>query len=178
MRFLFFLLTSLIIISCEKIDNTPAPPSSASGLIQYKVNGQLVIIDNADSINGASVSIAKQLKGYLPDTRYLLHGQKGVEEMLIASMVTDSLKKDRYHYDSAYMHAAVSGTFTLTYHGDGCIIYFKDDYFEINITSFKNGRVTGNFSAKLTPLTGILDYGSGGSVIVSDGLINNVSVSY
>jgi hypothetical protein len=179
MKILSCLFTCIVFLSCGKEKNYPFVPSSTSGLIQYKVNGQLVVMDNADTINKNGVSFAKQLKGFLPETRYFLNAQKnGVDNSFVTSIVTDSLQLINYHYDSAYMHASATATFAFTYDGQGGAIYYKGDYLDVNIFSYKNARVSGTFSAKLTPLAGILDYNNRSSVIITEGILDNVPVSY
>ena len=178
MRILSCLLTCIIFLSCSKEKNYPFQPSSASGLIQYKINGQLIVMDNSDTINNAGAAFAKQLKGFLPETRYLLNAQKGVDNAIIAAIVTDSLKLINYHYDSAYLHTTASCTFALAYNGQGAVIYFNGDYLDVNIFSYRNGRLSGTFSAKLTPLAGISDYSTRNSVIITEGKIDNIPVKY
>lgn len=178
MRRLSCLLTFIVLLSCEKEKNYPFSPSSASGLIQYKVNGQLVVMDNADTLNKAGAVLTRQLKGPLPETRYLLNAQNGIDNTIIAAIVIDSLQLINYHYDSSYLHTSASGTFALAYNGEGAVIHYKGDYLDVNIFSYKNARVSGTFSAKLTPLAGILDYSSRNSVVITEGVIDNVPVHY
>jgi hypothetical protein len=108
----------------------------------------------------------------------LLNAQNGVDNTIIAAIVTDSLNLVNYHYDSAYLHTSASGTIALAYNGQGAVIYFNGDYLDVNIFSYRNGRISGTFSAKLTPLEGGLDYNNRNSVIITDGQINNVPVNY
>jgi len=108
----------------------------------------------------------------------LLNAQNGVDNTIVAAIVTDSLRLINYHYDSAYMHASTSGTFALAYNGEGAVIHFNGDYLDVNIFSYRNGRLSGTFSAKLTPLAGISDYSTRNSVIITEGEIVNVPVKY
>ena len=178
MKILSCFLICFIFLSCAKEKNYPFQPLSSAGLIQYKVNGQLVMMDNSDTVNKAGATLTRQLKGFLPETRYLFNVQNGVDNIIIASIVTDSLQLINYHYDSAYMHSSTSATFAFAYDGQGGVIHYKGDYLDVNIFSYKNARVSGTFSAKLTPLAGILDYNNRNSVIITDGIIDNVPVSY
>lgn len=178
MKLRFGLFISIIFLSCGKVKDYPFQPSSESGSIQYKLNGQLIVMDNADTLNHGGAVIARQLKGLLPETRYLINAQNGVDNTLVAAMVTDSLQLINYYYDSAYMHTSTSGTFALAYNGQGAVIHYKGDYIDVNIFSYKNARISGTFSAKLTPLAGITDYSNRNSVIITDGKIDNVPVSY
>jgi len=172
------LLISIIFLSCGKEKKYPFQPSSQSGSIQYKINGQLIVMDNADTLNHGGAVIARQLKGLLPETRYLINAQNGVDNTIVAAMVTDSLQLINYHYDSAFMRTSASGTFALAFNGQGAVIHYKGDYVDMNIFSYKNARISGTFSAKLTPLAGVSDYSNRNSVIITDGKIDNVPVSY
>ena len=178
MRIRIGLLIGVIFLSCYKVKDYPFQPSSESGSIQYKLNGQIIVMDNADTLNHGGALISRQLKGLLPETRYLINAQNGVDNTLVAAMVTDSLQLISYYYDSAYMCTSSSATFALAYNGQGAVIHYKGDYIDVNIFSYKNGRISGTFSAKLTPLGGIADYGNRNSVIVTEGKIDNVSVNY
>ena len=177
MRILTGLLIGVVFLSCSKERDYPFQPSSESGSVQYKINGQLIVMDN-DTLHHSGAAIARQLKGLLPETRYLINAQNGADNAIVATMVTDSLRLINYHYDSAFMHSSVSATFALAYNGQGAVIHYKGDYIDVNIFSYKNARISGTFSAKLTPLARIDDYGNRNSVIITDGKIDNVPVNY
>jgi hypothetical protein len=178
MRLQICLFIGVILLSCGKVKNYPFEPSSESGSIQYKINGQLTVMDNVDTLNHGGAVINRQIKGLLPDTRYLINAQNGVDNTLVAAIVTDSLQLINYHYDSVYMRTSASAIFALAYNGQGAVIHYKGDYIDVNIFSYKNSRISGTFSAKLTPLEGIADYNNRNSIIITDGKIDNVPVNY
>ena len=167
----------IALLSCSKDKTNQTPAQSASGLIQYKVNGNLIVMDNTNILNNEGAIFAKQLKGsLLPETRYLLNAQKGTTNIILTAIVTDSLHQINYHYDSTYAQSnPIVFSFTLDYNGDVSSLNFNGDYFDVNISSYKNSRVTGTFSARLSPLS---DYIHRGSVLITDGVINNVPVTY
>jgi hypothetical protein len=86
-----------------------------------------------------------------------------------------------YHYDSVaiYKSAGLKGELLTYTNGEQADLVYSSDYFDINITSYKNGRISGTFSAKYTPfpLTST-SYDLRGTVLVTEGIINEVPVSY
>lgn len=184
MKNIFLALCSLIIFSCSKDAPGPDNSVSGSGSIEYKVNGNFFKIENVNIQNGEGVIFAKQLKGsVIPATRYLLNGQKGANNFIGFAIVIDSLQSREYHYDSALIHTGISKySFTFDYNGQIAGLFFNGDYFDVNITSYKNSRISGTFSAKFTPLPGIggggLNYNSRGSIVITDGKLNEVQVIY
>lgn len=177
MKYLFYLLLCIASVSCSKDKKNQAPATSAAGSIQYKVNGQLIVMDNVNFANNEGAIFVRQLKGpVLSQTRYLLNAQKGTTNVILTTIVTDSLHQINYHYDSAY-NTANSGVFEFTLESAGIVssLYFSGDYIDINITSYKNSRVSGNFSAKVSPLS---DYSTRGTVLITDGVLDNVPVTY
>ncbi|HEY9362745.1 MAG TPA: hypothetical protein VIQ00_05760 [Chitinophagaceae bacterium] len=183
MKNVILILCSLFILSCSKDATGPDNSVSGSGSIEYKVNGNLFKIENVNIQNGESVVFAKQLQGsIIPATRYLLNGQKGVNNFIGFAIVTDSLQSKEYHYDSTLIHTGISKySFTFDYNGQIAGLFFNGDYFDVNITSYKNGRISGTFNAKFTPLAGAgggLNYNSRNSIAVTDGKLNDVQVIY
>jgi len=49
----------------------------------------------------------------------------------------------------------------------------------VKITSYTNARISGTFSGKFTPTLGNLpDYSNKGTIIITDGKLNNIPVTY
>jgi hypothetical protein len=179
MKQIFYsLFTLLVFASCSK--DAANPSATGTGSIEYKVNGVLIKMDNANIQNGEGVAFAKQLKGSLiSQTRYLLNAQKGVNNIAIMTIVSDSLQAIDYHYDSAYNNANFGlFMFTVLANGNQSTLYYNTDYLDVNITSNKSGHISGTFKAKLTSLTGISDYSSRGSIMITEGKLINVPVTY
>ena len=77
MKNIILILCSVVLFSCSKDAAGPDMSVSGSGSIEYKVNGTLFKMDNANIANGEGVAFAKQLKGsFLANTRYALNAQK------------------------------------------------------------------------------------------------------
>jgi hypothetical protein len=165
----------ICILSCSKDPNTPSG-TTASGSISYKVNGSAFAIDNGDVSSGQFVVFQKQLAPLAISTRYNLSAQNGANNIVLFSLLTDSLKKIAYHYDSTAMSVgAVSG---IVYNGQPAYVLSKNDYFDVTITDYSAGRVSGTFAAKLTPATSTGTIGTPSSVTVTEGKLNNVQVIY
>src|SRR4029079_5326099 len=132
---------------------------------------------NVNFANNEGAVFVRLLKGpVLSQTRYLLNAQKKTDNVILTTIVTDSLHEINYHYDSAY-NAANAGFFEFTLESQGIVssLYISGDYIDINITSYKNSRVSGNFTAKVSPLS---DYNTRGTVLITDGVLDNVPVTY
>jgi hypothetical protein len=175
MKLLASNLILIFLLSCSKDPNTPSG-TTASGSISYKVNGGAFTIDNVDMLSGKYVVFQKQLAPLAISTRYNLSAQNGANNIVLFSLLTDSLKKIAYHYDSTAMSVgAVSG---IVYNGQPAYVLSKNDYFDVTITDYSAGRVSGTFAAKLTPATSTGTIGTPSSVTVTEGKLNNVQVIY
>ena|ERR1035437_1003670 len=173
MKKLLYFITCITLFSCSKDPNTPSG-TNASGSIQYKINGNLVVMDNVDLLTGQYVIFSKQLKGsVLTQTQYTLNAQKGANNFMIMTIITDSLKTINYHYDSLSSYLS----FIIDYNGQASALLFKNDYFDVNITSYQNARISGTFTAKYTPYS-TTGFGQYGSTLITEGKLNNVQVVY
>jgi hypothetical protein len=155
------------------------PISSNVGSIKYKVNGaQLSYTANASNVEYALIS--KQLAGnVITKTRYVINAQQGSNNIIQIGLVTDSLKLQNYTYDSAYYRANIGVAISNSlFNGTQSTIWYNGDYLNVNITSYSNGIVNGTFTAKLTPISPSLNYNTRGSVLITEGEINNLKVTY
>jgi hypothetical protein len=109
-------------------------------------------------------------------TRYTLNAQKGANNLVIFALLTDSLKKITYHYDSTAI--SVGAVHGINYNGQLSYVLKKNDYFDVSITDYSNGHVSGTFAAKLTPVNSTGTTGIPGSVTITEGKLNNVQVIY
>lgn len=160
MKPLFFALFIIVLAGCSKDPNA----ATTQGSMSYKVNG--------GSINMENVIFSKQLKGnIIPSTRYLLNGQSGSNNIIIFAIVSDSLQKINYHYDSAWLHNNSYNVYTVNYNGQSSSLLRNGDYFDISISDYQGGRVSGTFSAKFSGQ-------SSGSTLITEGKLNNVEVIY
>lgn len=183
MKKLLFIL--LIFCSCNKDKNNPDNNNtSGSGSISYKVNGSLVTMDNANLLNGEGVVFAKQLKGtIIANTRYLLNAQKGVNNFFGFTITDDSLKLQSYHLDSSLIQGnALQNMSSMMFNGQMASIFYKGDVFDVKISSYSNSRISGTFSGKFTPLGSITgfgyDYANKGTILITEGKLNNIPVTY
>jgi hypothetical protein len=167
----------LTLLSCGKSKNDPTN-QSVSGSISYKVNGQSVSMDNANLSSGEGVAFAKQLKGsVIQATRYLLNAQKGVNNILICAITVDSLHTQTYHYDSAFISNQFT-VFSVLFNGQQSEVFYNTDYFDFEISGYNSGKISGTFTAKMTPLNGTLDYNNRGAVVITEGKLNNIPIAY
>jgi len=178
MKKILSLILCIALFSCKKNNGDPGPPVDA-GSISYKVNGTLITMDNKNNPSGEGAIFAKQLAPLLPQTRYQLNAQKGSGNLLGFTILSDSLHETNYHYDSSIIgNNFVLYTFNLAFNGQPGVIFFKGDKLDITISSYKNGSITGTFSGNLTPIAGAVDYNLRGTLSITEGVINNVPVTY
>lgn len=180
-RILFIALVSFTLFSCNKNNGNSTPPADVIGSIHYVVNGNVVTMENKNFLSGEDVAFSKQLKGsILSATRFLLNAQKGTDNGLTTSIISDSLLEISYRYDSVSV-ADNPGDFlfNLDFNGRSSAILYNGDFVNIVINSYKDGRITGVFNARLSPVTGINnDYSNRNTIIVSDGQFDRVPVIY
>ena len=179
-KILFTLITCMTFFSCSKDPDYPTPKKYILGSVRYKVNGQLVTLDNKNVQSGEYILFSKQIKGAgLTQTRYVLNAQKAINNTFIFAILSDSLQQINYHYDSAAVNNQQADfVLVLAYHSEVSTLFYSGDYLDVNITSYNNSRISGTFSAKLTPETSLFDYNNRGKTIITDGVINSVPVDY
>ncbi len=170
MKYILIIWFVIFFTSCEKDSSSP----DLKAAIEYKVNGNSVLIDNAGD---QYVIFQKQLKGSLvSETRYLLNAQKGANNVLMFGIVSDSLQTKSYHYDSTSANLLLSLP-TINYDGQVSSVMRKGDYFDITISDYSNSRISGTFTAKLTATNNAVS-GPTGTTVITEGKINNVQVVY
>ncbi len=183
MRFyVIALLITIFLSSCLKqsIPDAMLGSKSAGGrgkvtaTMSYKINGNAVSIsvDDADNQNPNSAYTlgCSKTTGY-----YALEGLSNSGE---AGFVfsTDTLTVGNYKYLGTY-----GDMFFIDYYNTAEYVHAPSDSMSINITSYNNGHMSGNFSGVLTPLisagtTNI--FGDPGSVLITNGSFKNVPVFY
>lgn len=173
MKKLLIICLTVTLFSCSKDQDVLLnEPQQTSSSIEYKVNGSLVVMENVDAASLQYVTFFKQLKGLVPNTRYVLNAQQGANHVLALAITTDSLQLASYHYTNTDV-----SIFTLQFNGQPASLYSGVDYFDVNITSYSGGKISGTFTAKTTPLT-LNGFGVPGSIVITEGEINNVQVIY
>jgi hypothetical protein len=181
-KLLSILFAAIFFASCTKDPNTGSTtPTIADGTFQYKVNGNLVTISNANITNGEYAVFFKQLQGTaIPRTRYMFNGQKGTNHVWAFGIQSDSLTVRNYTYDSTYLNT--SGIIcTMTYNAQQSALFYGGDNMIINVTSYSNSYISGNFTAKFTPFGSVgtvPDYSTRGTTLITEGQFKNIKCIY
>lgn len=177
--FLLIFVFSIILSSCYK-QSIPDAMLNKSGIqngntasMSYEINGKLVSISikNSDQQSpGFSSLYCHKSAGYR------LSGT-GDEGELVFTFFTDSLEVGNYRYPSGF-----GPMYFTNFEGRPQYVYGPTDYMDFNVSSYKDGYISGNFSGQLTPaiVVGTLNniYGDLGSVLIKNGKFNNVRVYY
>jgi len=137
--------------------------------LSYEVNGTpvAVTVDDADHQPEYSRRLyCEKSSAYLVDAISDFYGE------LTFTLFTDSLKVGSYSYPN---YAGV-GFFITDYQGPN-FVYSATDYMNVNVTSYEDGHISGNFSGLLTPMINN-SYGLSSSVSIKNGSFSNVPVFY
>jgi hypothetical protein len=182
---LLIVVVVLTLLSCSKEEKT-----ADEGTIRYKINGELVTYDNkqAESEDLLYVAGGKNRIYPMGDVFYVIegHSHKSNKELFQAMIFTDSLLVQNYRYDSSDLNLygpilnidhniSVPQPSTAEVRSS---LYFAGDYVNINVTSYSNGRVSGTFTARLSPQTAnYFDYEKRGSILITEGQFSNVKLT-
>jgi hypothetical protein len=174
---IIFLL--FIFLSCSKNNPDSDLKTPDPGFIEFKLNGTTVKIKHSNIVTGSPVMFQKIPPLILPETYYsalALEANSNID----LNIFSDSLESKNYHYDSLDVDQSDYHIITLriTYNGQTSVIHHKDDFADINISSYKNSRISGTFTGKLTPQTLPTGFGQPGSINITEGKINEVKVIY
>lgn len=151
-----------------------ADPGGATATLSYELNGspvQMTVPDAASQDPGSYTLGCTKSVGY-----YRLSAQNFASGISF-SFYTDSLTVGDYTYTGS------SGEmFFISHYMENEHAYAASDYLTFTITSYKQGRISGNFSGELTPM--IPDVNSNytpgplGSTKITKGVFQNVPVFY
>lgn len=141
--------------------------------LSYKVNGDAVNI----SVNDADNQDRNYyMLGCSKSGNYALEALSSSGELAFV-FYTDSLTTGNYIYTGVY-----GDFFMLSHNGTNEYVHVPSDSMSFNITSYKDGHISGNFSGQLTPLITPSNinniYGPSGSVLITNGSFQNVPVFY
>ncbi len=146
--------------------------NNVTATLSYEVNGNAVNI----SVNDADTQdpTLYTLGCSKSSGDYSLDGLSNSGEISF-SFYTDSLTIGNYKYISSY-----GPMYFLTYNGTAEYVYNGYDSLSFNITSYKDGHISGNFSGLLTPMIDPNNntYGPTSSVSITNGSFKNVPVFY
>ena len=173
------LLTLLVLalLSCKKQSE-----ELSYARLSYKLNGQLIAYENT-SADDQAIGSGKLDPVNFGESAYEIGAHKGGHDDLQMLLYTDSLKTINYHYDSvaARVHALIIAVDHNSPEVIASRVVFADDYLDVTITSYANGRISGNFSARLSPYTissNSYEYTNKGSIVITEGQFSNIEVSY
>lgn len=177
--YLLIFVFSIILSSCYKQSipdamlNKTGTQNENTATMSYEINGKLITIKSKHTDQqsaGFSNLYCQKSAGYIISGR-------GDEGELVFHFFTDSLEVDNYRYPSSF-----GPRYFTNFEGRPQYVYGPTDYMEFNISSYKDGYISGNFSGQLTPVitAGYPDnvYGATGSVLIKNGSFNNVPVFY
>ncbi len=174
MRFYVILFAVTVLLSsCLKQSIADAMLDSGkdeTATLSYEINGTAVKVSVRDADNQAG--------GYYTLACYKSNGYhfSGITDNgeFTFRFYTDSLKVGNYNYTA-------TGEYVTDF-GHPCYMAGPTDYMNINVTSYKNGRISGNFTGQISPATTQGPYGpvfgAYGSVVIRNGLFSNVPVIY
>ena len=148
--------------------------AKTTATLSYEINGNTVSIsvDDADNQDPIYYKLGcRKNAGY-----YSLQGLSNSGETTFA-FYTDSLTQGNYKYLGTF-----GDMFFIDYNGTNEYVHAASDSMSFNITSYKNGHISGNFSGALTPLitAGTINniFGTPGSVLITNGSFQNVPIFY
>jgi len=179
--YLSTIVISILLSSCLKQSIPDAMLASqnsggqggATATMSYKINGNAVNISvsNAENQNPNYYTL-----GCTKSTGYNLDGLSSSGEITF-TFYTDSLTIGNYKYTGIY-----GDMFFVSYNGQDEFAHVPSDSMSFNITSYKNGLISGNFSGQLTPMISAGNptntYGVAGSELITNGSFQNVPVFY
>lgn len=146
---------------------------NVTATLSYKVNGSAV---NISVSNAESQDPNYYTLGCTKSVDYNLDGLSSSGEITF-TFYTDSLTIGNYIYTSNY-----GDWYFISYNGQDEYTHGPSDSMSFNVTSYKNGLISGNFSGQLTPMISAGNpnniYGAPGSILITNGSFQNVPVFY
>lgn len=145
----------------------------ATATLSYKINGNAV---NISVSNAGSQDPTYYTLGCTKSAGYILDGLSSSGEVAF-TFYTDSLTIGNYKYTRNF-----GDMYFIGYNGQDEYVHAATDSMSFNITNYKNGLISGNFSGQLTPLISAGNlyntYGAPGSTLITKGSFQNVPVFY
>ena len=146
----------------------------STATLSYEVNGNPVnlSVTEADNWNGSFYTLAcNKYSGY-----YGLDAVTPSGEFTF-NFYGDSLAIQNYKYNGGF-----GELFVTDYNNQAEFLQAPSDSMSFNITSYTNGRISGNFSGVLTPMITASTinnvYGTPSSILITKGSFKNVPVIY
>lgn len=141
--------------------------------LSYKISGNAVnlTVPDAESQDPNSYTLGCTKFG-----GYIFDAETSTGEFTY-NFFSDSLTVGHYSYFGSY-----GDMFFIDYNGQDEYAHYATDSMSFNVTSYKNGLISGNFSGQLSPLVSASTinniYGAPGSILITDGSFQNVPVFY
>jgi hypothetical protein len=176
--YLIIAAVSIILSSCLKQSIPDAMLNKPDGqnqtaTLRYEINGKLVLISVRDSENGAGGFRTLEC---VKAGGYVLSGVSSSGDFVF-TFYADSLQVGNYKYLSSY-----GPSYVTTFEGRPQYVYGPADNMNFNVTTYKDGRISGNFTGQLTPAISQGNpnnvYGTPGSVVIRNGSFTNIPVIY
>ncbi len=144
-------------------------PAKITATLSYEVNGNAVNIsvNDADKQNPNSFTLGCSKLDY-----YALTGLSTSGEFAFV-FYTTTLTTGHYDFTGAF-----GDFYMLRYNGTDEYVHANSDSLSLNITSYANGHINGNFSGVLTPMLDANSntFGTPSSVSITNGSFKNVPV--
>jgi hypothetical protein len=182
MKFYFVAaIISLLFSSCLKqsiadamLNAKTSSTGGATASLSYELNGNPVKITVANA--GRQDPNAYSLGCTKSPSMYSFSGLNTTGETNFL-FYTDSLATIKYTYTGNY-----GDMFFISYNNQDEFVHVASDFLSFTVTSYNNGRISGTFSGQLTPLVsaGTINnnYGTPGSILITNGVFENVPVFY
>ena len=149
----------------------PGGGKKITATLSYEINGTPVNITVEDADRQMPAYRELYCEKTPNNNNYLLAGGRAPNDFIF-TFHTDSMKLGNYKYTGMY------GTeYVTTFEGRPQYVYVATDYMDFNVTSFKDGHISGNFTGRLTPWTNPA-YGQAGSVVITKGSFTNIPIFY
>jgi hypothetical protein len=179
--FLITAVISILLSACLKQSIPDAMLASensggqgdVTATLSYKINGNAVnlTVSDAESQNPNLYTL-----GCTKSSGYILDAVTSSGEFTF-TFYTDSLTPGNYIYTGNY-----GDMFFIDYNNQDEFAHVPTDSMSFNVTSYKNGLISGNFSGQLTPMISAGNpnniYGVPGSTLITNGSFQNVPVFY
>lgn len=147
--------------------------NNQTATMSYEINGKLVSVSVKDSDNGIGGFRTLEC---VKAGGYILSAVIGSGDFEF-TFYTDSLIVGNYQYLSRF-----GPSYVTTFEGRPQYVYGPSDNMSFTVTSYKDGRISGNFTGQLTPAisSGYPNnvYGTPGSVVIRNGSFSNIPVIY
>ena len=181
MRFyIIALLVAIFLSSCLKqsipdamLDSKNSGGGKVTATLNYKINGNAVNLSVTDADNQTTVPYytlgCSKYPGYYNLSAITSSGETTF------SFYTDTLTVGNYKYLGTY-----GDMFFIDNNNTAEYVHAPSDSMSVNITSYNNGHISGNFSGALTPMIDPNNniFGDPGSVLITNGSFENVPVYY